>query len=509
MNTDFSEIRPAGYIYLLRRFGLTAMPNPHSSFVASAGGRKQIVKGDRVEEIYSSQYWPGDTIGDHLEFALKYDGVSLSSLKIIFEEVTEDEITQYIKSKPTGKYARRIWFFFEFLTGSKLLIEDVASGNYVEALEPELYYTLASGEKIRRYRVINNLLGSREYCPMVRKTQKLKDNHQFDVPGKCAKLIRSYSPELLGRALRYLYNKETKSSFEIENIKPKPSRVEKFMASLALARQRDFCDKESLIALQNQIVDPRFKNDDYRVVQNYVGQTISYQREMIHYVCPKPEDLSDLMQGLFNCHKRMMNSEVCTIVHATIIAYGFVFIHPFEDGNGRVHRFLIHNILSLRGLVPDKLMFPVSAVMLNHPKAYNDSLEAFSSPLHQLVEYLLDEQKQMSVLNDTAHWYQYMDMTTQAEALFDFIIQTASKELIAELGFLEGYDQTKKLIQDVIDMPNRQIDLFIRLCLQNNGRLSANKRKSHFDFLTSDELYSMETIVKQHHDQLSDQRHSV
>ena len=56
-------------------------------------------------------------IGDHLEFALKYDGVSLSSLKIIFDAAAETEIVDYIKSKPTGKYARRIWFFYEFLTG--------------------------------------------------------------------------------------------------------------------------------------------------------------------------------------------------------------------------------------------------------------------------------------------------------------------------------------------------------------------------------------------------------
>ena len=106
MNINFSSMRPAGYTYLLRRFGLSAMPNPHSSFVASTGRRKQVVQGDHVEEIYSPHYWPGETIGDHLEFAMKYDGVSLSSLKIIFDAVSKSEITEYVKSKPTGKYAR-------------------------------------------------------------------------------------------------------------------------------------------------------------------------------------------------------------------------------------------------------------------------------------------------------------------------------------------------------------------------------------------------------------------
>ncbi len=496
MGNDIFSLRPAGYIYLLSRLELTAMPNPHSSYVATTGGQKQKRLGNRIEEIYSPQYWPGDTIGDHLEFALKYDGVSLDSLKVIFEAVSEHDITDYITSKPTGKYARRIWFFYEFLTGCRLPIDQVSSGNYVKALEPDLYYTLSEGERIRRYRVINNLLGPREFCPIVRKTEKLKEMNQINVQEKCIKLIRSYPRERLRRALIYLYSKETKSSFEIENIKADASRTEKFMASLDLARQQDFCNKELLIRLQNQIVDPRFKSDDYRVVQNYVGQTISYQRELIHYVCPKPEDLPDLMKGLLRSHQMIMTNGMSAVVHAAIVAYGFVFIHPFEDGNGRIHRFLIHNIFSLRGVVPEGLMFPVSAVMLNNPETYNDSLEAFSGPLNQLVEYSLDRQAQMNVLNDTAHWYRYIDMTTQAEALYDFVLQTIERELIDELSFLERYDHAKKLIQDVIDMPDRKIDLFIRFCLQNNGKLSINKRNSHFDFLRDDELRSMENAIR-------------
>jgi hypothetical protein len=44
-------------------------------------------------------------------------------------------------------------------------------------------------------------------------------------------------------------------------------------------------------------------------------------------------------------------------------------------------------------------------------------------------------------------------------------------------------------------MPDRKIDLFIRFCLQNNGRLSAQKRTSHFDFLSDEEIARMEQAV--------------
>jgi hypothetical protein len=97
----------------------------------------------------------------------------------------------------------------------------------------------------------------------------------------------------------------------------------------------------------------------------------------------------------------------------------------------------------------------------------------------------------MTVHNDTGVWYRYIDMTPQAEALFAFIEKTIDTELADELAFLANYDRTKAVIQAIVDMPDRQIDLFIRFCLQNNGRLSAGKRASHFDFLTDDEVARM------------------
>lgn len=61
--------------------------------------------------------------------ALKYDGVNLSLLELIFGAVSETEIVDYIKSRPTGKYARRIWFFYESLTEQQLPIKDITAGN--------------------------------------------------------------------------------------------------------------------------------------------------------------------------------------------------------------------------------------------------------------------------------------------------------------------------------------------------------------------------------------------
>lgn len=496
MKATILEPRPAGYACLIENFGLTGMPHWHTSFVSSSGTYQSKIQDGMVTDIYPKRYWPGDKIGNHLEFALKYDGVNLGLLNEIFAHVPREGIISYIKSRPTGKYARRIWFFYEFLTGRTLPLDDTTSGNYVEALEAKKYYTVRNGDKSPRHRILNNLFGLRTFCPVVRKTETLSRLDSEDLRKKCEKIVAAYPSELLRRALSYLYNKETKSSFEIEHIKPNASRTEKFISSLELAEKEDFCEKKRLLELQNRIVDPRFKDRDYRGTQNYIGQTVSYQNEVIHFVCPKPDDIPNLMSGLIECHNRMKTGRVSPVVHAAAIAYGFVFLHPFEDGNGRIHRFLIHNILSLQGMVPPGLMFPVSAVMLKNPADYDASLEAFSRPLLQLVDYRLDEMGQMTVENDTACWYQYMDMTPQSEALYEFVTKTIEEELVEELSFLANYDNTKKAIQDIIDMPDRLIDLFIQLCLQNNGSLSARKRSAHFDFLTDEELSAMEQAVR-------------
>lgn len=492
---DGPKYRLAGYSELIDRYNLDVIPNWHRSLVATTGVHRLDSRDNTVEEVYPSKYWPGDTVGDHLEFALKYDGTNLAILGILFQEIGKD-IVEYIRSKPTGKYARRLWFLYELLTGRELPLGDLKHGNYIDLLEPDEYYTVDPVRKIRRQRINDNLPGDSRFCPLVRRTDKLRSFETADLPGRYRRVVEGYSPAVLRRALSYLYTKETKSSFEIEHIKPTSTRTERFVTLLQTAEREDFCRKQKLIELQNRIVDSRFRDSDYRSDQNYVGEAVAWQKEKIHFICPKPEDLPELMEGMIAAHKRMKKGGIPAVIQAATIAYGFVFLHPFEDGNGRIHRFLIHNILARRGFTPEGVIFPISAFMLKNPSDYDASLEAFSRQLMPFVEYSIDKEGRMTVHNETAIWYRYIDMTPQAEALFRFIDETIESELTRELMFLDKYDKTKEAIQEIVDMPDRQIDLFIRFCLQNNGRLSKRKRANHFDFLSDEEIVSLEHAVQ-------------
>lgn len=489
-------MRPAGYQALIVRFDLDVIPNWHQSFIATGNTHRVDTTEGTTAEVYPARYWPGDTLGDHLQFALKYDGANLAILARVFEAASMEEIQRYVASTPRGKYARRLWFLYEMLTGALLPLENLKSGGYIDLIEPDAYYTTGAARPVRRQRINDNLLGDARFCPTIRRTDTLRGFENADLPARCRKIVSRYSTQQLKRAMSYLYTKETKSSFEIEHIKPNSTRTERFIALLQLAEKEDFCDKARLLDLQNRIVDPRFQDTDYRTEQNYVGETVGPHKEKVHFVCPKPEDLTDMMEGLIAAHKRMDTGDVPAVIHAAAVAYGFVFLHPFEDGNGRIHRFIIHNILARHGFTPAGFIFPVSAAMLKRLADYDGSLESFSRPLMTLVEYVMDEQGRMTVQNETANWYRFVDMTPQAEALFRFVEQTIETELVEELAFLANYDQTKQAIQGIVDMPDRRIDLFIQACLQNNGRLSARKRASHFDFLSDKEVTQMEDAIR-------------
>jgi hypothetical protein len=218
--------------------------------------------------------------------------------------------------------------------GKELDLEPLKIGNYIDVLDEGKYIT-ARREPVSRQRINNNLLGDRRFCPLVRKTEELKRYQQLDFQARTKEVIGRYPEDILQRAVAYLFTKETKSSFEIERATPDQKRAARFVELLRHAGEMDFFTRERLIELQQAVVDARFANDDFRKDQNYVGQSVGYGQEIVHFVPPRPDDLAELMAGMFSCHQRMMASGVHPVIAAAIVAFGFVFMHPFDDGNGR------------------------------------------------------------------------------------------------------------------------------------------------------------------------------
>lgn len=148
-------------------------------------------------------------------------------LNALFDRVDGSEIEAMVKKEPTGRYTRRIWFFYEWLTGQKLNLPDAKTGNYVDALDPDMQYT-GPEERSRRHRVRNNLPGTVDFCPFIRRTEKLDELRTAELDKKINDLLGGIHPDLLARAAAFLLLKDSKASYAIEGERPPHSLAERW-----------------------------------------------------------------------------------------------------------------------------------------------------------------------------------------------------------------------------------------------------------------------------------------
>lgn len=489
--------RPIGYQALVERYKLQTLPHFRSSYITIKGGKSLIKKDDHEVYIYPKGYALKNEKDPllQLEFALKYDGINLEILKGVFQHIEKKDLIQFIIEHPLGGQTRKLWYLYEQLTHTQLPIQDIQKGSYVELLDDTTYYT-AKPIKSRRHRVIDNLPGNFQFCPFIRKTSALAKFEKKRLDKVAKTLIKKYDDYTIQRATQYLYTKETMSSWEIERDRPTKQRLARFIEILKDVKSFKALSEKNLIQLQNSIVDSRFAEQKVRTFQNYVGTALDFHREKIHYICPKPIDVSSMMSGLIYCFDRMCESSIHPVIIAAAISFGFVFIHPFEDGNGRIHRFLIHYILSKLGFTPEGIIFPVSATMLKEMKHYDAALESISSPMLTLLDFDLNSKREVTVHGETDALYRYLDYTRLAAFLFDCVEKTIHTDFKEELDYIANYDHAKKELQEIVDMPDKKIDLLIQCIIQNKGTLSRDKRKSHFHMLTNEECEAIEKVVR-------------
>jgi Fic family protein len=182
------------------------------------------------------------------------------------------------------------------------------------------------------------------------------------------------------------------------------------------------------------------------------------------------------------------------VLMAAAIAFGFVYIHPLMDGNGRIHRYLIHDVLAKAGFTPRGIVLPVSAVILANLDEYIATLEQFSRPINQLTDFNPD-QPQLPASGNDAVYFRYPDLTAQAEFLYKALERTVTHDLEQEIDFLLGFDRASKALNNLLDWPAHSLELFIRVVRENGGSLSANKRKSHFGWMQEEEVRRAEGLV--------------
>ena len=172
-----------------------------------------------------------------------------------------------------------------------------------------------------------------------------------------------------------------------------------------------------------------------------------------------------------------------------------MFIHPFEDGNGRLHRFLIQKALVDSGFNPPGVILPVSAAIREDLLGYRAALEDYSLATLKFIDWVSTEQGNVTVTNETDYLYRYFDATRQAEYLVDRIDRTVRFSLPAELEFLQKFDTLKQVISAEIDLPDRIMSLFIQFCAQNAGKISRAKRDQYFSILDDNTIERLEHLV--------------
>jgi hypothetical protein len=488
--------KPAGAAWLQTQYKLDRHVLTHSSYIGNNASIEVTSKGN-VEQVYKKQYDPGDGPTDNLEFLLKYDDINLDFLNEVMNRIPESEILAHIEDAPSGKYARKIGFLYEFLTSKKLNLAKEITGNYVDVLEKDRYIT-SKGIRNTRWRINDNLLGTPGFCPIVRKTRELERLLQQDIKVTIENLQKAFPPEIFRRATHYLYKKETKSSYEIEREEPSPDRMEKFVSLLMQAGTESveqMLEEKRLVELQNAIVDPRFAVNQFRDFQNYISQSLPNYRDLIHYICPPPAFVQSLMAGIQNTAQK--TTGVPAEVRAAIIAFGFVFIHPFEDGNGRIHRFLIHDVLASSAMVPMGTIIPVSAHMVNHRRDYDHILETYSKPLMQFIRYEKKADGSLVITNPdaTEGYFRYPDLTDHCIYLAETIHATLSEDMMEELTLLQRYDEAKNELQNIVDMPDKLLNEMLLFLHQNKGVFPKRKRE-RFAQLTDEEINRMQSAYR-------------
>ncbi|PHZ86512.1 Fic family protein [Paremcibacter congregatus] len=484
------QARPVGYAALIDAYEL-AVPIPVR--LTAIGLHHRIKEADNWL-LLTPRHEPEASLEGHLIFALKYEGLDLAVLKRLLLTVGDEPIEEIVQASPTGGYARRIWFLYEWLTRRRLSLPDAQNGSYVPVVDPKQQWA-TGGKTVSRYRVKDNLPGTPDFCPMVFKTKLITDFVDMDLKNQAEKAVAAVPKDIMARAAAFLLLKDSKSSYVIEGENAPQDRIQRWGRAIGEAGLRAL-DLDELNRLQNIVIgDQRFIRMGLRAEGGFVGtHDRDTQAPLPDHISARQDDLPSLIDGLVAFDR--LAADLDPVIAASVLAFGFVYIHPFEDGNGRIHRYLIHHTLAQKGFSPPGVIFPISAAILDEIEQYRIVLESYSKRLLPVIDWRPTASNNVEVISDTADFYRFFDATPHAEFLFGCIQRTIEQDLPQETAYLKSHDIALTAIMNRVEMPDRMAEKLILFVRQSGGHLSKKRREREYEALTDTEVEDLENIIK-------------
>ena len=465
-------MRSIGYDFLRKSLRLQAF----------APSRPALVKPvTRIEETPTFLAVPGhvapdsDDPLDHILFALKHEGVNLQVLAEALPQILPDTLVDQLRGTPNGQYLRVAGYLWENFTGRTLADVPVIGGATVDLFDTLRYVT---GPRVRnaKWRVNFNGLGTPGYCVTVERTKKIQAAIDARLLERAQRFIQTLGDGVLDRTLAWAYLHETQDSFAIEREAPSEEKAQTFIALLRQAHDRQELTEDYLAELQAATVsNPVDKAVVFRHQQNWLegpGRGVA----AVTYIPPPPDLAGELMTELME-FANTAAGHIDPIVMASVVSFGFVYLHPFMDGNGRLSRFLYHHALCQSGSLDNGLVLPVSVAMKKHEAEYLRVLQEYSIPARRRwrVGWIDAGQYDFEFIGHPS-MYRYWDATAQVQFGFRMAEQALEVELRQETLFLEHYDAISSAVNERYDVRGSDLSTLIVSCLDNRGVVSKRRR---------------------------------
>jgi hypothetical protein len=485
-----------GYAFLKEKLGLSAFDPSRPALIKPTTRLERNVDHLAVPARIAPK---SDHPVEHLLFALKHEDIELALLMEAMRRVSGNDVLAEVTRTPSGQYTRQLGFFWEEAHGRRLEGAPVATGAVVDIFDPKRYVTVPGAASMPFWRVRWNGLGTTRWCATVSRTPLIERAMASDLPGR----VRAYAEGLTGavreRALSFAYLSETRSSFAIENEVPSEQRQAAFVALLHAAHKENPLTEAYLTDLQQATISNVLDRAlGFRIEQNYLANSLPGAAG-VTYVPPPPGAVGDLMAEMMS-FANAMPAGIDPIIAGAISAFGFVFIHPFMDGNGRLSRFLIHHALCQSGALNSGLILPISVAMKKHENEYLDALKAFSVPARERwnVTWLDGDDFEFEYLgSDGLELYRYWDATRAVEFTYQMAEQALAVELRTNVEYLERYDFVSRKVNELVDIRGSDLAVLIRGALEQHGAVSKRRREQFGSRVVTKAFDLIEGFAKQ------------